>query len=149
MRGEHVAQLIVEGFGVLVRIEVVVFLAPEGPATSEAVEDLAGVPLGAGERLAAFSHLGVPVLIDLRDPGFAEILLDEDVHRDLGPLLGDLDPIHREDQAPVGVSDFGGSLDELDGFVRVFSGACKATRDLHIVPSTSPSVAAIRRKTPP
>ena len=48
----------------------------------------------------------------------------------------------------VGVSDLGGSFDELDCLVGVFSDACKATRHLHILPSTSPSIAAFRRKIP-
>ena len=41
--GQAVAQLVVEGLGVLFGVEVVVGFSPVAPATGEAVEDLAGV----------------------------------------------------------------------------------------------------------
>ncbi len=69
------------------RVEVAVLLAPVGPAAGEPVEDLAGVALGAGERFPAFRHLGVALLVELRHSRLAEVLLDEDVDRDLGPRL--------------------------------------------------------------
>jgi len=46
--GEHVEELLVEGVGVLLGVEVAGLLAPEGPGVGQAVEDLAGVGLGPG-----------------------------------------------------------------------------------------------------
>src|SRR3972149_6566162 len=41
--GEHVDELIIEGFDVLGGVEVAEFLAPGAPASGQTVEDLAGV----------------------------------------------------------------------------------------------------------
>ncbi len=147
--GEHVAQLVVKRGGVVLGVEVAVLPAPVGPTPGQPVEDLAGVALGAGERFAALRHLGVSLIVELRHARLAEVLLNQDVDRHLGPALRRLDALHGEHQAAVGVADFRRPLDELDGLVRVVLGACQTARDLHVLPPTSPAVAAIRRKTPP
>src|SRR5262245_21391171 len=105
LRGEHPAELVVERLRVLGRVEVAVLRAPVGPAAGEAVEHLARVALAAedGGALRVAERLAVRAL--LRHAGLPEVLLREDVHRDLRPRRGDVDALELEDGGPVGVAD--------------------------------------------
>ncbi len=149
LRRQHVAELVVERFRILIAAKVPVLFAPVRPAAGETIEDLARVSLRPCYGVAALRHLRVAVVVELRHSRLAEVLLDQHVDRHLRPVLGCLDTVHRKDEAPVGVSNLRGSIYELDGFVRVFSGACEATRHLHALSSTSPSATAFRHKPPP
>jgi hypothetical protein len=80
---QHVGELVAERRRILLGVEVAVAPAPVGPASGEPVEDLAGVALGAGHRLAVRIELGAALLVDQLHTGLAEILLDQDINRDL------------------------------------------------------------------
>ena len=66
---EHVAKLIVEGVGVLVRTEIPEALAPVRPTTREAIEHLARIILSG-------RSLTIPTIFILwRNPGLSKIFL--------------------------------------------------------------------------
>ena len=118
-------------------VEIAVFFAPVRPAAGQAIKDLSRIPLGSGDRFTTFADLRITVVIDLRNARLAKVLLDQNVDRHLRPRFWDFDPIHGKDHAAIGVSDLGGSLDESNAIVGVVPGACKATRDLHVVPGVN------------
>ena len=72
LAGQHAAQLVVEGLGIFLAVEVAVAPAPIRPGVGQPVEDLAGVGLTAG-----------PLPLGFRHAGLAEVLLGQDVGRDL------------------------------------------------------------------
>src|SRR5690606_15027710 len=121
---------------------------PVGPGAGETVEDLTRIGLRTitlvlgklGERLLIGHRTPEErrdvVLLDLlqpcRDTGLAEILLRENVGRDLAELRRDVDVLEPEHDGTVGVLDFAGRLAELD--IRVCRLAClgEATFDAHL-----------------
>ncbi|GJE34191.1 hypothetical protein LDDCCGHA_4398 [Methylobacterium oxalidis] len=125
---QHEAQLVEEGGGVLLRGEVAALPAPVGPAAGEPVEHLAGRDLGAGALLLgqlrqrrlvgqrAPEEARDVVLLDLLQAGghagLAEVLLREDVGRDLAPALGHVDALQPEHHRAVRVADLAQSLPE-------------------------------------
>ena len=74
--GEHEAQLVEEGAGVLLRVEIAALPAPIGPGAGEPVEDLARIVLGG--RALAFGQRGERGLVGDRapQPGGDVVLLD-------------------------------------------------------------------------
>jgi len=123
--------------GVGVAVEVAVLAPPVGPAAGEAVKDLTGVALGTGDRVAVGVVHGIAVGIELRHTRLAEVLLYQDVNRDLRPALGNQNIIHREDQAAVGIANFRRSRRESDVCVRISSRSGESALYLHLAPSTS------------
>ena len=128
--GEHVAQLVEEGAGVLLGVEVAALPAPIGPGAGETVEDLprialrgAALALGYGlQRCLVGDRAPQPrgdvVLLELlqarRHAGLAEILLGDDVARHLAPRRGHLDVVQLEDDGAIRVADFTACRPELD-----------------------------------
>ena len=118
---EHEAVLVVEGAGVLLAVEVAAFPAPVGPGACHPVENLARAALAAeslGFRQRNESGLvgyGSPQPLRhvrfgdadhaRRHAGATEILLGEDVRRDLRPLGRHVDVLQLEDDRAVGIAD--------------------------------------------
>src|SRR5262249_54453492 len=117
LRGEHVADLVVEGLGVGGRVEVSVRFAPVAPRAGQAVKDLAGVSLASEDRTALRIPQGLAIWTDLGHAGLAEILLGKDVGRDAGPRCGHRDALLAEDRRSVGVLDLRYPRVELDSRV--------------------------------
>ena len=147
---QHVAQLVVEGRGVLLGREIAALPAPIGPAAGKPVEDLLRRMLGDGalalgklrQRLRV--GLGAPqeggdgVLLDLlqarRDAGLAEVFLGEDVGRDLAPLGRHLDAVQPEDDRAVRVADLADRQPERDLRIRRLARRGVAPLDPHHAP---------------
>ncbi len=145
--GEHEAQLVMERPGVLLRREVAALPAPVGPASGEAIEDLLRRCFGSvtlafrqqGQRRLVGDGAPQPrrngILFNLRHPrrntGLAEILLCQDVGRDLAPGLGDLDPVKLEHHRPVRVADLARGEPEGEGRVRRLVRLCVTPVDPH------------------
>jgi hypothetical protein len=108
------------------------------------VEDLTGIGFGPEGRI--IGRLGTPepmrnirfldALESARDAGFPEILLRDDVRRDLTPAGRDLDILGFEDHRPVGVDDSRGT--RLEGYTGVgFTGSRIGTGKFHAGRSSS------------
>ncbi len=147
LAGQHVAQLVHEGGGVHLVVEIAALPAPVGPGAGEPVEDLLGRHLGAGAlvfgqvrqgrliRHAAPQEGGNIVLLDLLqargDAGLAEILLGDDVGRDLAPASRHVDAVEREHHGPVGIADLALRRAELQRGVGRLVGCGEAAGDTH------------------
>ena len=128
--GEHVAELVHEGAGVVLAVEIAALPAPVGPGAGKPVEDLARVGLGAVALV--FRQFGKGGLVGHRTPqeggdgilldllqagghaGLAEIFLGENVARDLAELHRYVDVVEPEDDRAVRVLDLGKRLAEFD-----------------------------------
>ena len=147
LRRQHEAQLVVEGTGVVLVVEVAALPAPVGPGAGHPVEDLAGAALAAGphrrrhrrqrpvvggappqpRRHAVFRHGGQPH----RDAGLAEVLLREHVAGHLRPRRRHLDVVLPEHQGAVGIADLAARGAERDAVVGVPVGNGEQAGDLH------------------
>ena len=160
--GEHEAQLVEEGAGVLFRVEIAALPAPVGPRAGEPVEDLPGVLLGdgalvlgeAGERRLVGHRAPQPgrdvVLLESlqagRHAGLAEVLLRQDVAGHLAPRRRHLDVVELEDDRAVRIADFASRRPEFDAVI----GRCiclgVAPLNPHAFSPKCRARAAIRRK---
>ncbi len=113
LRREHVAMLVIEGAGVLFAVEVATLPAPVGPGAGHAVEHLTRAALAA--EALGLGHCGEGCFVGRRTPqpfgrvgigdadharghtGATEILLGEDVGRDLRPRSRHVDVLQLED----------------------------------------------------
>ncbi len=91
--GQHVAHFVMEGGRIFRRLEIAVIFSPERPTTGQSTEHLPGVALTAEHRLAGGIHHRRSVLVHLWDPGFPEILLGQDIDRQLCPMLRHIDMV--------------------------------------------------------
>ncbi len=119
--GEHVAQLVEEGLGIVLAGEIAALPAPIGPAARKAVEHLPGRELAdialvlgqVGERGGVGHRAPQPgrngLLLDLLqargDAGFTEILLRQHVGGDLRPELRHFHVFQAEYHRPVRIAD--------------------------------------------
>ena len=133
LRGEHVAQLVEEGLGIVFRIEVAAFPAPVGPGAGQTVEHLLGGMLAditfllrqSAQRLLVGDRApqegGDRIFFDLLQPcryaGFTEIFLRQHVGGDLRPEIGDFDIVELEHHRAVRVADL--ARDMTEGHVLV------------------------------
>ena len=158
--GEHVGKLVAEGERIFLGGEIAALPAPIGPGAGEAVEDLAGVGLGAvplvlrqrGKRglvgHGAPQEGGNGVLLDLLqaggNAGLAEILLRQNVGGDLGELRGHVDIRQAEHDRAVGVLDLADRLAEFDLRIGRLAGLGETTFDPHVIsPLSSLYVASL------
>src|SRR3979409_2140491 len=88
---EHVAKLIMKGIGIFRSLEIAEVLPPGGPTTGEPFKHLSGITLSSQLRLTVWSNDRIPLLISLRHSGFPKIFLGENINRELGPRLGNVD----------------------------------------------------------
>src|SRR5581483_1632935 len=147
LHGKHVAELVMEGGGVVFRGEIAALPAPIGPAAGEAVEHLLGGEL-ADKALflrQAFQRLGVgdrapqprwhALFLDLLqargNARFAEIFLGKHVGGDLRPGRGDLDIVEAEHDGAVGILDLRCRQSEINPCVGCFTLRGVATFDSH------------------
>jgi hypothetical protein len=130
LHGEHVAVLVEEGARVVLAGEIAALPAPVGPGAGEPVEHLTRVVLAddafGGRALRERALIGHRAPQPGRDlsfldaleacghTGLAEILLRQDVGRDLAPMLGDGEALQPEDDGTVRVLDLGGGAAERD-----------------------------------
>ena len=128
--GQHIGELVAEGAGVILAIEVAALPAPIGPGAGKTVEDLAGVDLGAvALGLGQLGQLGLVgdgapqeggdvVLLDLLQPcrhaGLAEILLRQDVGGNLAELRRHIDIVQAEHHRAIRILDLRKRLAEFD-----------------------------------
>jgi hypothetical protein len=117
LHGQHVGELVLEGLGVLLGVEVPVILAPVAPAAGQPGEDLPGVVLAATPG----------------QPRLAEVLLGQDVRGHLGPLGRHLDALLPKNRGAVRVPDLTDTLLEGNGLEGVAPGFGESARDLHCV----------------
>ena len=154
LRGQHVAVLVVEGARVVLGGEVAALPAPVGPGAGEAVEHLAGVVLAAVMRSASGSSASARSsgterhsqdgtvssstrLQARRHAGLAEILLRQDVGRDLAPVLGDREILQAEDDRAIRIPDLAGGAAECDLVVGRLARFGEPPRDTHFFPPIS------------
>ena len=112
LAGQHRAHLFVVDLGVVLGIEIPVLVAPVRPRPGEPMEDLAGIGLGAEGR--AVHGLGTPqprrnirffnALEGAGDARFAEVLLGDDIGRDLTPCRRNLDVLASKIVDPLGLT---------------------------------------------
>jgi hypothetical protein len=74
------------------------------------------------------------VLIDLRDPRFAEVLLGQDIDRHGRPAFGHLNVVELEDNCSVGIPYLRRATDEIDSGIGRFSFASEETLYFQEVP---------------
>ena len=74
---------------------------------------------------------GLPIGIELRHSGFPEIFLRQDVHGQLGPLIGDLNITEFEHHGAVRIPDFRRPCGKRNTFVGRFFGSGKTAFDFH------------------
>ncbi len=122
---EHIGEFVLEGAGVILRVEIAALPAPIGPGAGEPVEHILGGVLAA--RLGAVGGLAPEEFGDALlgnglqrggDAGLAEICLRQHIAGDLRPLLGDFDVGLLEDDRAVRVADLADGVAERDAFVR-------------------------------
>ena len=114
---QHPAHLIVIRSRIALGIEIAVLIAPVRPRAGQPMEHLTGVGFRAEGRIVGRLRAPQPLwnvrFLDAfegaRDAGFPEILLRDDVRRDLTPALGDLDILGFKNHRPVRVDDFRGT----------------------------------------
>ncbi len=147
LAGEHEAQLVEEGLGIGLLVEVAALPAPVGPGAGEAVEDLlrgglADPALLLGQllqRLVVGRRAPQPrrngILLDALQPrrhaGLAEILLREDVGGHLAPGIRNLDALQAEDDRAVGIANLRGRRAEGDALIGRLSGLGVTPVDAH------------------
>ena len=158
LTSQREAQLVEEGAGVVLAVEVAALPAPIGPGPGQTIEHLGGLRLTAvapvlgqvgkrrGIRLLAAQPLRHALLLDRaqarRDPGLAKILLGEHVDRDLRPGARHLDVVGPEHHRAVRIADLAARRAELDGVVGGGPRGREGARDPH--DRTSPPAAAAR-----
>ncbi len=151
LRGQHVAHLVVEGAGVLLRVEIAALPAPIGPSTGQTMKHLFGA-LFVGEFRLALGKDGESILVrhltpeegrdrvfldafqPRRDAGPAEIFLRHHVGSDLAPRVGDLDSLLPEDHRTVWIADFAGRGAERNALIGRFACGGEKTIYTHTIP---------------
>jgi hypothetical protein len=131
LRQNHVHELVVEGLGVLGGIEVAMRFSPVAPTADQAVYDLFDRAFRTQHGLALGIQHGIALLIVLWHPGFAEVLLRQDVGGDLRPMGRHLDVVHLEDDGAIGVAQHRGAPLVGEVVVRACAGFGKASGDSH------------------
>ncbi len=145
--GEHVAQLVIEGAGVVFGREIAALPAPVCPGAGEAIKNLARIHFRA--KAVVFGQLGEGLFVgdrtpqpggdvvffdlleDLGDTGLAEIFLRDDVGGDLAPGRGDSDVLELEDHRPVRIADFARGRAEFDAGIGRLPSRSEAPFYLH------------------
>src|SRR5690606_782960 len=130
--------------------EVAALPAPIGPGAGETVEDLPG--RGLAHETLALRQVRQRLLVGDRTPeefghalflhatqarghaGLAEILLRQNVGRDLTPALRHLDGVVAEHDLAVGIADFRGRRGEPDACVGILPGPGESAFELHFCP---------------
>ena len=79
-------------------IKVSMVLTPLPPAAGETMEDLPSIAFTTKNGVTILVGYGHALSINLRDTGFTEVLLGEDIDRDLTPVTWDLDVTRLKDE---------------------------------------------------
>ena len=127
MGHHHPADFVLECIGISTAVEVPVSLSPVPPAGSQAANDLFGGTLGPG------GCVGIDGAVSFVswNSGFAEVLADHDVGRQLAPGLRHFSVVHLKHHRTIGVVDATGSLGPLDGGEDVGPGLGESSGDPH------------------
>ncbi len=147
LRRQHEAQLVAEGAGVVLGIEVAALPAPVRPGAGQPVEHLLGAALAAAslrlgqrrERLLVGGAAPQPgrhaVFADgdeaRRHAGLAEVLLRQHIARDLRPRRRDLDVLLTEHHRAVRIADLAARDAELYAGIRRTVGMGEQPRNAH------------------
>src|SRR5512147_2362161 len=147
--GEHVAELVEEGAGVLLGGEIAGLPAPIGPSSGHPVEHLAGVGLSAeagilgksGKRVLIWNRPPQPGgeggFLDLlgggRHAGLTEVFLGKDVGGDRAPMSRHREALEVEDHRAVWIADLARAVPEGDSVVWRFSRLSETSFDPHSV----------------
>ncbi len=86
--GQHIAELVAEGLGILGRVKIIVRDSPMCPASGQPVKDLPGIPFPSQCRGSLFVQERGALVIVLRHPGLAEIFLGQNIDGQLRPVFG-------------------------------------------------------------
>jgi hypothetical protein len=131
LRGEHVADLVIERLRVDLGVEVVMRATPVRPRAGEAVEDFTCIPFTAEHRPSVAVEHGPAIRAGLGHARLAEILLGEDVRRHRRPARGHGDALLAKDRGPIRVLDLRCAEIELDPGVWAVAFLGVAAGDLH------------------
>ena len=95
------------------------------------MKHLPGITFASRDRVPLLILDGLPIGIDLRYTGFPEILLGQNVHGQLGPLIRDLNVIELEYNGAIRIPDFRRPGGKWNAFVGRFFGSGKTAFDFH------------------
>src|SRR6185437_4789147 len=128
---QHAAHFIVKRFGIFWCLEIPIGLAPMGPASGHALEDLTGVSLATQHRLAIRADDSLPILIALRNSGLPKIFLSQYVDGKLGPCLRNVDIFELKYGGSVGISNLRRTLHKRDPLVGILPATGKSSINFH------------------
>ncbi len=128
---QHVAHFIVERLSIVRRLEIPIRLAPMGPASSHAFEDLTGISLTTQHRLAIWTDGRLPILIALRNSGLPKVLLGQYINGQLRPCLRNVDIFELEDSGSVGIANLRRTLHKRDPLVGILPATGKSSINFH------------------
>src|SRR5688572_19386874 len=126
---EHVTKLIMEGIGIFRGLKITEILPPGCPTTGEPFKHLPGVTLPSQLRLALRPDDRIPLLISLRHSGFPEVFLGENIDRELGPGLGNVDVFQLKHGRSVGITNFRRTFHKWQVFIGALPATCKSALD--------------------
>ena len=122
-----------EGAGVFLAVEVVVFKSPMGPAACKAAEGLTTIGLTAENRIAIGIHFRLATVVELGNSGFAEVFLCQHVGGDLAPILRNDDVVLMENRCAIRIANLGCPGRHRNALVRAHAFCGKATLNLQTV----------------
>src|SRR4026208_181217 len=132
---EHVTELIVERVGIFRGLKIAEVLPPESPTTGEPFKHLSRVTLSSQLRIAIRPDDRIPLLISPRHSGFPKIFLGENIDRQLGPGLWNVDVFQLKHGRSVWITNFRRTFHERQIFIGTLSSACKSAFYSHDFPS--------------
>ena len=162
--GQHEAHLVIEGACIFLAVEIAALPAPIGPCAGKTVEHVLGRALADDSLLLGQCRKrflirfrtpqpgGNAVLFhalqNRRDARLAEILLREDIGRDLAPRGRHLDVLLAEHHRPVRILDLADGLAELESRVAVLALLGEPAIDAHLLLPSSNCYSRTRDSTP-
>ncbi len=153
LAGQHVGKLVTEGERIFFGREIFALPAPVGPCTGQTVKHLARIGFRAVTLIFRQFLQGLLVgnrtpqerrnvvffnlLEELWNSGLAEILLRQNVGRNLAELRGNVDIRQTENNRTIRVLDFADGLAEVDVRIRRLAWLREAAFNAHCVRSSS------------
>src|SRR4029078_7093106 len=123
---KHVTKLIMKGISIFRSLEITEVLPPGGPTTGEPFKHLSGITLSSQLRLTVWSHDRIHLVIPLRHPAFPKIFLGENINRELGPRLGNVDVFQLKHGRSVGIANFRRTFHKRQTFMGTLPTTCKS-----------------------
>src|SRR6185295_3681624 len=133
---KHVTKLIMKGIGIFRGLEIAEVLPPGSPTTGEPFKHLSGITLSPQLRLTVRSNDRIPLFISLQHSGFPKIFLGENINRELGPRLGNVDVFQLKHGRSVGIANFRRTFHERQTLIGTLPATCKSAFYSHDFPSS-------------